>query len=97
MGPLLREDTVEKELDKLQQGGVGTHIPRIADVIATNGDLGAVWVILFRTNFIYHHGVAYFFPFVRRNVLVINEKEGVSPRHQRWPSSLEYKVSHIVL
>ncbi len=45
---LLREDTVEEELDKLQQGGVGTHnASRVADAIATNGDLGAVQVILF--------------------------------------------------
>jgi hypothetical protein len=56
----LREDTVEKELDKLQLGGVGTHIPRIADMIATIGDSVAVWVILFRPHFTYHHGVAYF-------------------------------------
>ncbi len=77
-GPLLREDTVEKEHDKLRQGGAGPHIPRIADAIATKGDVGAVWVILLRTNFTYHHGVAYFFPFVRPNVLVIDEKESVS-------------------
>jgi hypothetical protein len=44
-------DIVEKKLDKLQQGGVGTHSPRIADEIATNSNLGAVWVVLFRTNF----------------------------------------------
>jgi hypothetical protein len=48
MGSLPREDTVEKELDMLQQGGVGTHVPRLADAIATNSDLCAVGVILFR-------------------------------------------------
>jgi hypothetical protein len=78
MSPLPREDTVDKELDKLQQGGVGTYIPRIAGAIAANGDLGVVGVNLFRTNFTYHHGVTYSLPFVRWNVLVINEEEGVS-------------------
>ncbi len=31
--------------------------------------------------FTYHHGVTYFLPFVSWNVLVIYEKEGVSPHH----------------
>jgi hypothetical protein len=106
----LREDTVEKELDKLQQGGVGTNIPRIADAIATNGDSGAFGFMLFRTDFTYHHGVAYFLPFVRWNVLLIDEEEGVRSRDplgagsitranamaQRRPTSLAYKVSHVV-
>ncbi len=65
MGTLPREDAVEKELDKLQLGSVGTQIPKIVDAIAAYGDLGAVWVILFGANFTYHHGVAYFLPFVR--------------------------------
>jgi hypothetical protein len=52
--------------------------PRIADAIAANCDLGVVCVILFRTNFTYHHGVAYFLSLVRQNVLVVDEEEGVS-------------------
>jgi hypothetical protein len=81
MAPLPREDTVEKELDELKRGIAGTPIPTIADAIATNGNVGAVWVIHFRTKFTYHPGVTCFLPFVRWNVLVIDEKEGVSSCH----------------
>jgi hypothetical protein len=51
-----REYTVEEELEKLQRGCVGTHIARVADAVATNGDLFAVSVILVWTNFTYNHG-----------------------------------------
>jgi hypothetical protein len=45
-GTFPREDTVEGELEKLQQGCVCTHIPRVADAITSNGDQGAVRVVL---------------------------------------------------
>jgi hypothetical protein len=41
-----REYTVEEELEKLQQSCVSTHIARVADAVATNGDPCAVRVIL---------------------------------------------------
>jgi hypothetical protein len=71
------EDTVEEELDKFKQGRVGANIARIADSVAANGDSGAVRVILFRTNLADDHGVADLLALVGRNVLVVNEEEGV--------------------
>jgi hypothetical protein len=35
-GPFLREDTVEEELDELQQRCICTHIARVADAVVTN-------------------------------------------------------------
>ncbi len=71
------EDTVEEELDEFKQGRVGADIAMIADFIAANGDTGAVRVILFRTNLADDHGVADLLALVGRDVLVVNEEEGV--------------------
>jgi hypothetical protein len=72
-----REDTVEWGLDKFKQGCVGAHITRIANPVAANGDVGAVRIILFRTNLTNDHGVADFLALVGWDVLVINVVEGV--------------------
>jgi hypothetical protein len=64
-GTLPKEDTVEEELEKLQQCCVCTHIARVADAVATNGDLCAVRVVLVRTDFTYNHGLAYFLSLVQ--------------------------------
>jgi hypothetical protein len=56
---------------------VGTHIARIADVVATNGDLCVVRVVLFWSDFTNNHLVAYFFPLERWGVVVVNAKECV--------------------
>ncbi len=73
----LREYTVEEELEKLQRRCVSTHIARVADAAATNGDPCAVRVILVRTDFTYNHGMAYFFSLVQWDVMVVNAKEHV--------------------
>ena len=52
-----------------------THIARVADAVATNGDLCAVRVVLFRSDFTNHHGVVYFLPLVQRDVFVVDAKE----------------------
>ena len=56
---------------------VGTHIARVADVVATNGDLCVVRVVLFQLNFMNNHGVAYFHPLVQQDVVVVDAKECV--------------------
>ncbi len=71
------EDTVEEELDEFKRGLVGADIARIADSVAANGDMGAVWVILFRMNLADDHGVVDLLALVGRDVLVVNEEEGV--------------------
>ncbi len=71
------EDIVEEELDEFKRGRVGANITRIADSVAANGDTGAVRVILFRRNLADDHGVADLLAHVGRDVLVVNEEEGV--------------------
>ncbi len=68
----LQEDTVEEELEQFQGCCVGTHITRVTDAVATNGDLCAVRVILVWSDFTYYHGMAYFLPLVQQDVLVVN-------------------------
>ena len=72
-----REYTVEEELEQFQGCCVGTHIARIADAVATNGDLCAVRVVFFWLDFTNHHAVAYFLPLVQRDVVVVNAIECV--------------------
>ncbi len=71
------EDTVEEQLDEFEQGRVGANVAWIADSITTDGDTGAVWVILLRTNLADDHGVADLLALVGWDVLVVNEEEGV--------------------
>jgi hypothetical protein len=70
----LQEDTVKEKLEEFQGCCVGTHISRVADAVATHGDLCAVRVVLFRSDFTNHHGVAYFLPLVQREVVVVDAK-----------------------
>jgi hypothetical protein len=71
------EDTVEEQLDEFEQGRVGANVAWIADSITTDGDTGAVRVILLRTNLADDHGVADLLALVGQDVLVVNEEEGV--------------------
>jgi hypothetical protein len=73
-----RKYTVEKKLDKFEGCGVGSHITWEADAIAAIGDAGAIRIILLWLHFTYHHGVADFLPFMERDVVVVDKKEGVS-------------------
>ncbi len=73
----MREYTVEEKLEKFQGCCVSTHIARVADGVATNGDPCAVRVVLVWTDFTYNHGMAYFLSLVRRDVIVVNAKECV--------------------
>ena len=54
----LREYTVEEELEQFQGCCIGTHIARVADAVATNGDSCAVRVFLVWSDFTYYHGMA---------------------------------------
>jgi hypothetical protein len=52
------EDTVEEQLDEFERGRVGANVAWIADSITTDGDTGAVQVILLRMNLADDRGVA---------------------------------------
>jgi hypothetical protein len=73
-----RKHTVEKQLDEFEGWGVGSHITQVADAIAADGDVGAIWIILFWPHLTYHHGVADFLLFMGRDVVIVYKKEGVS-------------------
>jgi hypothetical protein len=75
--PFLREYTVEEKLEDFQGCCVGTHIARVADAVATNGDSCVVRVILFQSDFTRNHGVAYFLPLVQWDIIVVNAEECV--------------------
>jgi hypothetical protein len=71
----LREYTVEEELEKFQGCCVSTHIVRVADAVATNGDRCAVRVVLVWTDFTYNHVTAYFLSLAQWDVMVVDAKE----------------------
>ena len=73
-----REHTVEEHLEEFERCGVCANIPWETDVTATNGDAGTIGIVFFRmTNY---HGVADFLLFVVGNIIIVNEKKGVSAR-----------------
>jgi hypothetical protein len=73
----LRENIVEEEHEKFQGRCVSTHIARVADAVATNGDPCVVRVVLVWTDFTYNHGMAYFLSLVQWDVVVVDAKERV--------------------
>jgi hypothetical protein len=72
-----REYTVQEELEKFQGRYVSTHIARVADAVATNGDPCADRVVFVWTDFTYDHGMAYFLSLVQWDVVVVDGKERV--------------------
>jgi hypothetical protein len=76
-----RKHAVEKQLDVFKGHGAGSHVTQEADVVTTNGDAGAIRIILFWPHFTYHHGVADFLSFMDRDVVIVYKKEGVSARN----------------
>ena len=53
-----------------------------------DGDSGAVWVFLVRFDLADNHGVANFMPTVLRNVLELDELEGICAFHALLPWDL---------
>ncbi len=61
----LQEYTVEEVLEKFQGRCVSTHITRVADAVATNGDSRAVRVVLVWTDL--HTTMVWHISFLLRN------------------------------
>jgi hypothetical protein len=74
-----RKHAVEKKLNKFEGRGVGSHIAREVDAIATNIYAGVIRIIFFQRHFAYHHGVADFLPFMAWDVVVVDKEEGITP------------------
>ncbi len=73
----VREHTIEEQLEEFKGCSVGANIPREADAIASDGDASAIRIVCIRPNLTNDHGVADFFLFVGRYVMIVNDKEGV--------------------
>jgi hypothetical protein len=73
-----REDTVEQQLEEFKGRGVGANISWVTNTTTSNGDASTIRIILIRSNFTHYHGVADFLSFVSRDVMIVDEKEGVS-------------------
>ncbi len=84
----LFERVHEEELEKFQGRCVSTHIARVADAVATNGDSCAVRVFLVWSDFTYYHGMAYFLSLVQRDVVVVDAKEPVGTSYMLGGGSL---------
>ena len=76
-----REHTVEEQLEEFEGRRVSADISRVTNTTATNGDAGTIGIVFFRAHFTHYHGVADFLSFMGRNVVKVNEKEGVSARN----------------
>jgi len=77
---------LRRSLKKFKQSGVRANDARIADSVASNGDMSSIRVILLWTDFTDHHGMTNLLALVERNVLVVDEEEGVGTCYSlfRW-------------
>jgi len=76
-----REDTVEQQLEEFKGRGVGADISWVTNATTSDGDTGTIRIIFIRSNFTHYHGVADFLLFVSGDVIIVDEKEGVSARN----------------
>ncbi len=73
-----REHTIEQQLEEFKGRSVGANMRRVTDAIASDGDTSTIRIVFIRPHLTNNHGVADFFSFVGRDVLMINDKESVS-------------------
>ncbi len=76
-----REETVEQQLEEFKGRGVGAGISRVTNTTASNDDAGTIRIVFIRSHFTHYHGVADFLSFVSGDVMIVNDKEGVSARN----------------
>ena len=76
-----REDTVEQQLEEFKGRGVGADISWVTNTTTSDGDAGTIRIVFIRLNFTHYHGEADFLLFVSGDVMIVNEKEGVSARN----------------
>ena len=78
LGSGAREDAVEDKSGKFKGSSLGANIARKANVVAADGDVRAVRVLLFRAGFANHFGVSDFFAAVDSDIFEVDEEEGAS-------------------
>ncbi len=76
-----REYTVEQQLEEFKGRRVGADISRVTDATASDGDAGTISIVFIRSHFTHYHGVADFLLFVSGDVMIVDDKEGVSARN----------------
>ena len=77
LGVFSIEDDIQDKLDKIQGSSFGTNATRVIDVIAADGDAGAIGVGLFRACDTYHFGVGDLFAMLLWDVLISDDLEGI--------------------
>jgi hypothetical protein len=77
----VREHTVEEQLEEFKGRRVSADISRVTNMTATNGYAGMIRIVFFRAHLTNYHGVADFLSFVGGNIMIVDEKEGVSARN----------------
>ena len=76
-----REHTVEEHLEEFEGRGFSANISRVTNTTASDGDAGTIRIVFIGSHFTHYHGVADFLSFVRGDVTIVDEKEGVSARN----------------
>ena len=61
LGVFLREEGIHEKLDEIPGSSFGTNVTWVADVIASDGDAGAIGVGFIRVDETDHFGVGDFF------------------------------------
>ena len=69
---------VDNKFEKFEGDSLGAKVSWAADATAADGNVGAVGVCLFGTEFANNLGVGDFFAVVGRDVILMDNKEGVS-------------------
>ena len=77
LGAFSREDAIYDKLEEIQGSSFDTNVTRVADVIAVDGDTGAIGVGFFRADKTDHFGVGGSFAPILWDVLVKDELEGI--------------------
>ena len=80
LGAFAREHTVDKDLEKFKRAGGGVDVAWVVDLVSTNGDLSAFWILLVGIYFSDNFGVGYFFSTVGRYVIVVDEEEDIGAK-----------------
>ena len=73
----VEEDAINEAFEELQRGGGCANIARIADAVAADVDSRAVGVLLLWVDLADNQGVGDIFTSVGRDVIVVDNKEGI--------------------
>ena len=76
----MRNNTVDGDLEKSKRSCGGADAAWIEYLVATNGDASAVCILRVGLDLVYYFGVGDFVSAAGRDVLVVNDEEGIGAR-----------------